>query len=321
MRGHVISGKRNCIETSLILKGVLAVRIACILGKHKWNGCKCSECGKLRGEEHDWSQNCEKCSICGKELQDAHKWNGYKCTRCKATRSANEVLIDSAKLGQIEVIESALANGANIDAKNDNGMVALHEAVGNGHIDIVKLLVRLGADINVKNKKGMTPILLAEAEGHFGTVKILTELGADITSLDNITKRLLDPDVDVNARDEYGSTMIFMSWKNKAIAEEIIRLGGDINAKDVKGMTSLHWAVCNYFVERVKILIELGADVNAKDNHGRTPLYFAEREMKPKQMISGMPAPVDHYKRECLLNIAQYIMARGGRSAVDPGCT
>lgn len=34
---------------------------------HKWDGCKCSRCGKVRDEQHAWI-GC-KCSRCGKEDQ------------------------------------------------------------------------------------------------------------------------------------------------------------------------------------------------------------------------------------------------------------
>jgi len=34
------------------------------LFSHKWNGCKCSKCGKTRDEQHSWQNG--KCSVCGK---------------------------------------------------------------------------------------------------------------------------------------------------------------------------------------------------------------------------------------------------------------
>lgn len=37
----------------------------CKIGLHSWKGCKCSDCDKIRDEQHDWSKNFEKCSICG----------------------------------------------------------------------------------------------------------------------------------------------------------------------------------------------------------------------------------------------------------------
>jgi len=39
----------------------------CKIGFHDWNGCKCSACGKVRKQQHDWSVDFEKCSICGFE--------------------------------------------------------------------------------------------------------------------------------------------------------------------------------------------------------------------------------------------------------------
>jgi len=58
--------------------------MACFFG-HKWNGCKCSKCGKTRDEKHEWN-GC-KCSKCGKERDEQHDWNGCKCSRCSKTRN------------------------------------------------------------------------------------------------------------------------------------------------------------------------------------------------------------------------------------------
>lgn len=38
--------------------------VICALFGHKWNGCKCERCTKIRDEQHDWSL-C-KCTLCGK---------------------------------------------------------------------------------------------------------------------------------------------------------------------------------------------------------------------------------------------------------------
>ncbi len=36
----------------------------CKIGLHSWNGCKCSECGKISENQHDWSKDCAECSKC-----------------------------------------------------------------------------------------------------------------------------------------------------------------------------------------------------------------------------------------------------------------
>jgi formylglycine-generating enzyme len=74
----------------------------CFIGSHTWNGCKCSDCGKIRDIEHDWSQDCEKCSKCGSKNHRGiikvngkwgegliqHDWNKdcETCCRCGKTR-------------------------------------------------------------------------------------------------------------------------------------------------------------------------------------------------------------------------------------------
>ena len=62
---------------------------ACLLGMHNWTGCKCSGCGKVRDEGHDWSKDCEKCSRCGTTRNHAHRWgqNCEQCSQCGARRN------------------------------------------------------------------------------------------------------------------------------------------------------------------------------------------------------------------------------------------
>lgn len=50
--------------------------------------------------------------------------------------------------------------------------------------------------------------------------------------------------------------------------------GCDINALDEDGLSVLSWAIHNYQVEAVQLLLELGADPNIRDvtNNGFTPL-------------------------------------------------
>jgi len=64
--------------------------MACLFG-HKWNGCKCSKCGKTRDDQHKWSSNTGKCSICGKECR--HTWKDGKCEICGATGGVFYVFI------------------------------------------------------------------------------------------------------------------------------------------------------------------------------------------------------------------------------------
>ena len=49
----------------------------------------------------------------------------------------------------------------------------------------------------------------------------------------------------------------------------------DVNARDEKGSTPLHLAVNRRDLDLIKLLLGKGANVNAKDNRGNTPLECA----------------------------------------------
>lgn len=58
--------------------------MACLFG-HKWNGCKCEKCGKLRDSDHRFRPGAnpceEKCEICG-QVRESHNYvNGF-CNKC-----------------------------------------------------------------------------------------------------------------------------------------------------------------------------------------------------------------------------------------------
>jgi len=51
--------------------------------------------------------------------------------------------------------------------------------------------------------------------------------------------------------------------------------GADVNSRNEKGQTPLHFAVLFDHIEKAELLINAGADVNAKDKSDRTPLDIA----------------------------------------------
>ena len=53
----------------------------------------------------------------------------------------------------------------------------------------------------------------------------------------------------------------------------LISRGADVNAKNRRGSTPLHWAI--HDEAKAQLLLAKGADVNAKQAQGRTPLYLA----------------------------------------------
>jgi len=85
--------------------------------------------------------------------------------------------------------------------------------------------------------------------------------------------------VDVNAKDERDRTPLHYAATgnlNVEVLQYLIYKGADVNTKDDGDWTPLHWAARgNSNVEVLQYLVSHGADVNAKDNQGDTPLHKA----------------------------------------------
>ena len=91
----------------------------------------------------------------------------------------NELLSNSAKIGELALVVCSLKNGADIHALNDE---ALRWASKNGKLEVVKYLIEQGADIHALNDYAL---IWASYNGHLEVVKYLVEQGADIHTLND----------------------------------------------------------------------------------------------------------------------------------------
>ena len=95
----------------------------------------------------------------------------------------------------------------------------------------------------------------------------------------------LDKGVDVNAKDEFGSTPLHGAAKggHEEIVELLIVAGADLHARTVPllgggGWTPLHSAARQGHREIVELLIANGTDVNSRDSTGKSSLHDAALE-------------------------------------------
>ena len=99
---------------------------------------------------------------------------------------ANSQLFYAAETGRLSEAMTALANGADIDARNlHEGITSVWAASQNGHLKMVKFLLESGARIDEKdNTYGVTALWIAAQNGHMSVVKLLLDKGANIEAKD-----------------------------------------------------------------------------------------------------------------------------------------
>lgn len=70
-----------------------------------------------------------------------------------------------AGFGRKDVVEYLLQYGANVLARDDGGLIPLHNACSFGHADVVLLLLEHGADANARDNWNYTPLHEAAIKG------------------------------------------------------------------------------------------------------------------------------------------------------------
>ena len=72
---------------------------------HKWDGCRCTKCGKTRDVRHSYEDvpnTCRKrCVKCGTEISQPHTWNGGICEICGV--QTPYMIFDSLSERELEV--------------------------------------------------------------------------------------------------------------------------------------------------------------------------------------------------------------------------
>jgi ankyrin repeat protein len=80
--------------------------------------------------------------------------------------------------GELLDVKRLIEKGADVNAKDNEGITALMYAVAFEHPEMVKLLIDAGADVNAKDNEGITALMVASFEGYTDIVELLIKAGA-----------------------------------------------------------------------------------------------------------------------------------------------
>lgn len=207
-------------------------------------------------------------------------------------------LFTAVTVGDLSKTALLLARGADVHAREStDGKTPLHAAAFNSRTRTVKMLVVAGSEVNAVHTWGESPLMVAAQYGSKDCVQKLLDCGADVNftspngvnALHKATKNatlgqstpimklLLDYGLDVNSRDDRQQTPLHyastQSWIEKL--EALLNLGADLSARDEEGITVMHYAAQLSTPDFVRWFADHGADVNWSDFNGETPIFWS----------------------------------------------
>ena len=181
-----------------------------------------------------------------------------------AIRKEQPEILTSVFLDHMGLCILVLHAGVSVEARDPEGLSALHVAVGNRNIDVCRFLLDSGANIHARDSHGMTPLLEGVYYGHEEAVRLLLAKGGRPT--------------DIADQYEIPCPKGNPEWECNRL-KGIWRRSRDSAARQFQTLrwSALHIAAYRDLVTILYILLENGADIAHQDEDGRTALDIAAK--------------------------------------------
>jgi len=204
-------------------------------------------------------------------------------------------LVAAAEHGDVVTIKKRLAQGWDVNARNEEGETPLEKAAEAGAVDLTNFLITAGADVNARDWKGWTPLMDAIMCRHEAVVAVLLAKGADVNEapLDgrsplhvatawsdgktNVVSLLIENGARVNAASRSGISPISAASAHGDldVVRFLIKKHANVNQPTHSPAPPLCAAAAAGKSDVIEFLISQGAQVELTNRDGRTPLHLA----------------------------------------------
>ncbi len=93
--------------------------------------------------------------------------------------NGDTALIKATKEGNLEIVCELIADGAELNIRNNDGNNALWFACFANHFELINLLIDAGINIDNQNDNGATALMYVASAGKTELVKLLLQKGAN----------------------------------------------------------------------------------------------------------------------------------------------
>uniref|UniRef100_A0A1B0DLG8 Uncharacterized protein n=1 Tax=Phlebotomus papatasi TaxID=29031 RepID=A0A1B0DLG8_PHLPP len=225
--------------------------------------------------------------------------------------------------GLVNVLQTLIDHGANINAVDCNSKTPLHVAIENQQDEMIGILLcHPSIDLRQRDKSGNTPFAAALLmRNHKAAQNILQRLPNAAEQIDQRGRNflhvaimkddlesvlfLLAIRVDVNSRvhdvNQTPPLHLAASSENEMLIRNLILAGARINERDATSKCAIHVAAERGRVANVAALLQNGVDFDAVDGDGNNALHISVREghlavVRELLTESGINAEAMNYK-------------------------
>ncbi|HEX6718877.1 MAG TPA: ankyrin repeat domain-containing protein [Pyrinomonadaceae bacterium] len=183
-------------------------------------------------------------------------------TGCHGLRRApnpgvrDTLLFRACSTGDIEQIRALLNDGANSNAREQQGETPLMYAAVENRTEVISLLIDHNAEVNAVSLNSETALSRAVGMSRLGAVNVLLDRGANI---------------------ELGHPLIYAAGLGDTrMVTLLLHRGANVDAANTVGDTALLAAVSRRAsIDTIRVLLDAGAAVDRANNQGKTPLSIA----------------------------------------------